>query len=622
MATTESRSARTARLLVTQETASASASERAGRQEEKHQNCLEHLVVLKNREDDHYLFSSYNSNTRTRGASASPKRARARPVPYAGKPSTGDDDGHGNNGHGDDGMIPAAWRFDLVHWIRRCATHFDVPCAVEPLAISYMDRFLATLTPKERTLENGVLLVALTALHLAMSLCMGPSLCVSFEALLEEIDSVPCGVNATTVEQLHHFMLGAFQYHVHPPLACDYLHLHCQLLTTSHDVNHGHGHGRVTVRSSSSTGAEYLEEQGNLLANEAMRSAEFVRFAWHTVSLCALGVMMEYEYTCTLFKTKPTNAYRAFLLRMGEELHIDMGSYMRGAQWKDVHERTESLSLLSNHGPINHTHARLSPRLVQQVATATAHTNTSASDGDNDNDDIRIIRAMLWKILLDQQQAVAVAVEDEECTAGTMPTSFRNNKEAKATFITTRTTAALYHPDIDDQMVDMFLLSKSNSATAQYSNSNDDITTSSGLLHPIPIPIVPCGSPVSVMGFDYSDGVNSNTNTIIGEEQDESPNKLEFDFSKSTSENYACAVVWEDHVLQWKARMRMVGGRGKDQQSQPMFDESLMIPDFDMDTDMDACTTDDDCKNKQSQTSTRLLPSAATATSALDMHVP
>jgi len=424
------------------------------------EDCLKILITLKTREDCTYLFEEFVYK---------PHR-----VPDTDQTSDQTSEANEANKANDDGMIPALWRRDLTQWIHACVMNFDVPAEVEPLAISYMDRFLASLSPKERVRDQGALLCALTSIHLAMSISCGSGLSIPFQTLLDETGATY--FNSKTVMSMHVWILRNLRFAVHPPTTLEYLHCFSILMNQPEFYIDKKSFSEDTNMINLSM-TLYLEDQANMLAGVALQSSDFVKYPRHKVALCCLGVMM--EYAC-MFETDLSNSCRLFLVKLGELLGLDIHSFMEAAEWEIFSSQNENISR-------SRTLLPRRSKSASEISCAASHHFPKVECSD-----IRIIRAMLWKIVLEQNPDANGILEDcfEPKDCG-------------------------FRPDIDDAIM------KKNQGT--------------------------CASPASVAPLKGNDPYSI--------EQESLHNPPEFDHVKTESYNRATTLIWEKYILGCKKQI-------------------------------------------------------------------
>jgi len=277
----------------------------------------------------------------------------------------------------DDGMLPVLWRQDLCRWIHKCVDYFDIPDRVEALAISYMDTFLATLDNSVRSVERTALLTALASLHLAMSLSSGAGVCISIRSLLEEVENVD--FQPSDVEKMNLLILERLKFMVQPPTASEYLHYFTSLLR---DFRYQNLSGEESTLDPSLR--EYIIKQSTLLLGLALHSSEFVRVQWHTVTFCALAVLM--EYTC-LYNPSAQDLCNAFLHDLGScILELNTTSFMCGESWDESSDVMDCCHLVA----------------VKPSTTPILKKSGSQRGTLSDEEVLRSIRIELWKLVLDQ----------------------------------------------------------------------------------------------------------------------------------------------------------------------------------------------------------------------------
>jgi hypothetical protein len=307
---------------------------------------------------------------------------------------------HGSDEHDniiDDGMIHPAWRHALVcDWIPSCVSCFDLgdgsadedeeeeggDAAAEAadaaassqrmvsLAISYLDRFLATLPLQARQDQVTCQLSALVAVHLARALVCGSRYAVlPFQMLLALVDD-SSRVSPQKLAHIEMQMLTNLRFTVHPPLACEYL--HCFKSMMLQEKKQG---STSTLSMLAPLDCDYLEEQANTLATMAVESGgALVSVPQHVIAYVALAVMMEYTYWYPSSSDEGTAEFKScksFLNDLGQTLDLNVESSLA---------------------------------LYQDAAFSGHDINASetSSQGDSECDHIRMVRALLWKIVLEQ----------------------------------------------------------------------------------------------------------------------------------------------------------------------------------------------------------------------------
>jgi hypothetical protein len=338
---------------------------------------MEDLVAMKQREDKFYKFESFVC--RKEDATSPP------PCSISGF---------------ERGMLPEAWRRELCDWISSCAVSFELndqdpadqasssssssstssasgttnsgaaTSRVEALALSFMDRFLASLPYRARGKSKTCQVVALAAMHLAHCFASGSRyMSLPFKTLLTLVDS-GSSITSEDLEHAHSAMLRGLRFMLHPPVAQEYLHYFKTLLC---DFRH-------TGTSSSSyclkpSECDFLEMQTNLMTELALKESALVPIPKHTVAFVALAVIMEYTFPI------PTNVEasfcKAFLRHLSQQhmLDLNVSSYFEGASgWE----------------------------------AATTNTTTCAPIGtQQQGHDTRIARTLLWKLVLEQPSVAA-----------------------------------------------------------------------------------------------------------------------------------------------------------------------------------------------------------------------
>jgi hypothetical protein len=325
------------------------ASNPSTNQHHQHSHLLEVVLAMKEREDRYYGLDSFVL--------------------------------HGSDEHDniiDDGMIHPAWRRELVcDWIPSCVSCFELTDSPEhaassqrmvSLAISYLDRFLATLPLQERQEQATCQLSALVAVHLARKLVCGSRYTVlPFQTLLKVINTSASSSDDKVVspQQLAHIetqMLTNLKFTLHPPLACEYL--HCFKSMMLQEKKQG---STSTLSMLAPLDCGYLEEQANTLATMAVESGgALVPVPQHVLAYTALAVMMEYTYP-------------------------DSGSSADDND--DGYGTTEFKSCKSFLNDLGQT---------LDLRGHDINASETSSQGDSECDHIRMVRTLLWMIVLEQ----------------------------------------------------------------------------------------------------------------------------------------------------------------------------------------------------------------------------
>jgi hypothetical protein len=312
------------------------------------------------------------------------------------------------------GKIPAGWRQGLCQWIQKCAAYFshgreNLALAIEGTAISYLDRFLATLAPDTRLEDQTALLAALTAVHLARSLLCGASMSpggilssqdsasshsrqaitLPFERLLQLVEN--SSLTAADLRRTQGIMLRNLCFAVHPPLAQEYLHCYNILM---HDFLRQGSIEQIGLVDPMII--DYMQHQAQILSECYMRTSfDLSSMPQYGVSLVAMAVMMEYTYH--LHDLEISDLCHDFLLYIGKELDLDFSLFLKVASWDSRGSRTAEASF--------------------DVSKRSVHSkNADDTCADKSSDrccpDIRLIRVLLWKIVLCQPAVEAV---DSKC---------------------------------------------------------------------------------------------------------------------------------------------------------------------------------------------------------------
>lgn len=126
--------------------------------------------------------------------------------------------------------LPCYFRATASDQIPVFVAHYDLPSTVESAALSYLDRYLASLPGSLREDDRIVLLALLTSIFLAVKLeCASAYLPVSDLIRIFQVQSV-IGTDDVLKMELH--LLKTLQWKVNPPLPQQYVHLFFQLLPT------------------------------------------------------------------------------------------------------------------------------------------------------------------------------------------------------------------------------------------------------------------------------------------------------------------------------------------------------------------------------------------------------
>ena len=131
--------------------------------------------------------------------------ASARAVPSSSQPS----DGSASNSTGSSSsQINELWREKICEWCYQVVDHFDFNREVVSVAMSYLDRYLATRTVNRRIFQ----LAAMTALYLAIKLFEPGKLRMA--SLIDLSRGYFMSEHIITMEDS---MLQSLNWHVHPP---------------------------------------------------------------------------------------------------------------------------------------------------------------------------------------------------------------------------------------------------------------------------------------------------------------------------------------------------------------------------------------------------------------------
>ena len=177
------------------------------------------------------------------------------------------------------GMIQPERRSVICEQIHTFVDMYDLPGNVESLAISYFDRYLATMPSVARNQEKLMLITAITSLLLAMKMTSSPFSYTSFRHLRKHFHWPKLDIATVSIAEKH--MLQKLQWKTHPPLPQEYMELVFELLP--HDLLHGNN-GRDLFK-------EYVLE----LVLAANRSHSIMRFPSYQVIFMAIAVVLEYS---------------------------------------------------------------------------------------------------------------------------------------------------------------------------------------------------------------------------------------------------------------------------------------------------------------------------------------
>ena len=177
------------------------------------------------------------------------------------------------------GMIQPERRSLICEQIHSFVEKYGLPCNVESLAISYFDRYLATMPSIARKLEKLVLITAFTSLLLALKIISSPFYRTSFYCLREHFDLSNLEIAAISMREKR--MLQKLQWKTHPPLPQEYLELVFDMLPYDR-VHHKHD-------------CELLKQFVLQLVLAANRSHSMMRFPTYQVIIMAMVVVFEYN---------------------------------------------------------------------------------------------------------------------------------------------------------------------------------------------------------------------------------------------------------------------------------------------------------------------------------------
>jgi len=273
----------------------------------------------------------------------------------------------------DQGMIPTAWREALCLWIEQCVIEWNLSPSVEPLTVNFMDRLLASLPPSRRIDTSTCFMCTVTALHLAQRL-MHQNLPYKNLLLLVNLQHeklvTPEGL------PLQDAIIRNLRFALHPPLAHEYLEAFNILLQGFNCKKSMYLHPRASAS---------LRDQACSLIESAWHISDFVPYAQHTLAFVALITLMEYT-----FMSNQDNEHSASHVCL--EFMKELGSLMDLPVLLDIQDEMSS------------------------NWTFSAHHNAQ---------DVRIIRILLWKILLDQPTVAAqlLLVQDQKIDMTSCPSA-------------------------------------------------------------------------------------------------------------------------------------------------------------------------------------------------------
>ena len=134
--------------------------------------------------------------------------ASAEAVPSSSQPSDGSDsDPTGSSSS----QINELWRDKICEWCYQVVDHFKFNREIVCVAMSYLDRYLATRTVNRRIFQ----LAAMAALYLAIKLFEPGKLCMS--TLIDLSRGYFMAEHIVTMEDA---MIQSLDWHVHPPTSC------------------------------------------------------------------------------------------------------------------------------------------------------------------------------------------------------------------------------------------------------------------------------------------------------------------------------------------------------------------------------------------------------------------
>jgi len=277
------------------------------------------------------------------------------------------------------GEIPDNWRQGICLWIHRCVAYLSnqndfLASVMEATAVSYLDRFLASLPRESRFQEDTVLLTALTGVHLARcvlgqggtlySASHGhtpkPTTTLSYERLLQIVENT--SIQPFQLRNMQRQMLCRLRFALFPPTLPEYLYCYIYFLREFSLQMTTYQEDAVCFYLDSQV-CDYLEKQSHALALVALRTSfELSTMPQHTVAFCALGVCMEFAQHA--LSAEMSAVCHSFLENFGStELNIDVRPFQE---------------------KYSHSHAS-----NDESPNQTAYSNT------------RFIRIMLWKIMLE-----------------------------------------------------------------------------------------------------------------------------------------------------------------------------------------------------------------------------
>jgi lipoyl(octanoyl) transferase len=163
----------------------------------------ERLKVMRRQESTHYITPDYlAAEWQARLAEDSAQDDIAREVNELSNPS------EGSSSQATSSLINELWREKICEWCYQVVDHFDFNREVVNVAMTYLDRYLATRTVNRRIFQ----LAAMTALYLAIKLFEPGKLRMS--SLIELSRGYFLADHIVAMEDS---MLQALSWHVHPP---------------------------------------------------------------------------------------------------------------------------------------------------------------------------------------------------------------------------------------------------------------------------------------------------------------------------------------------------------------------------------------------------------------------
>mmetsp|Transcript_30121 Transcript_30121/g.52151 ORF Transcript_30121/g.52151 Transcript_30121/m.52151 type:complete len:334 (-) Transcript_30121:391-1392(-) len=174
----------------------------------------ERLKVMRTQEATHYVVPDYlaaewqqklRDITDTESDDEDGAVAQAATAPSS---STSGRDGNSASAGSSSSQINELWREKICEWCYQVVDHFDFNREVVSVAMSYLDRYLATRTVNRRIFQ----LAAMTALYLAIKLFEPCNL-----RMTSLIDLSRGYFTAEHIVTMEDSMLQSLHWHVHPP---------------------------------------------------------------------------------------------------------------------------------------------------------------------------------------------------------------------------------------------------------------------------------------------------------------------------------------------------------------------------------------------------------------------